>query len=347
MRTVLVRRLAHRMVVSIGHAASAGRPRLRRRGHGGRRRRRRDRAAKGRALTDAAAERARQPTGPAFSDAVTFSFGDPDAGLYGLARLGLSGADGDRTGSALAMLFSGSQPVAVHARGAVPLDAGAGLERLALPGLEATVDEPLRHWTVRFDDGERSGFELELRGVRAAGRASRHPSIAAQTGGMEGYEQLCRVHGTVRTNGSEHEVRCLGQRGHAWGEPDWERIESTRTLGAWLDDGTGILLTRRAAGRCRRPRGRRDLGGRRSAPPAACASTSRGSRRRTTRAAASAAPASSCGSGRTTTYPRRASGEVVCGSTLELGQLRLDCAFLRWRMGGRAGIGRYDLLRRA
>ena len=46
-------------------------------------------------------------------------------------------------------------------------------------------------------------------------------------------------------------------------------------------------------------------------------------------------------------YPRRAAGEVLCGSTLDLGDLRLDCAFLRWRMGGRSGVGRYDLLRRA
>jgi hypothetical protein len=38
---------------------------------------------------------------------------------------------------------------------------------------------------------------------------------------------------------------------------------------------------------------------------------------------------------------------VLCGSTLDLGELRLDCAFLHWRMGGRSGIGRYDLLRRA
>ena len=40
------------------------------------------------------------------------------------------------------------------------------------------------------------------------------------------------------------------------------------------------------------------------------------------------------------------SGEIVCGTTLDLGRLRLDCAFLRWHMDGREGIGRYDILRR-
>jgi hypothetical protein len=46
-------------------------------------------------------------------------------------------------------------------------------------------------------------------------------------------------------------------------------------------------------------------------------------------------------------HARRAAGTVLCGSTLELGQLRLDCAFMRWTMGGRVGVGRYDVLRRA
>jgi hypothetical protein len=43
----------------------------------------------------------------------------------------------------------------------------------------------------------------------------------------------------------------------------------------------------------------------------------------------------------------RGSGEVLCGSTLDLGALRLDCAFFRWRIDGEAGVGRYDVLRRA
>jgi hypothetical protein len=45
--------------------------------------------------------------------------------------------------------------------------------------------------------------------------------------------------------------------------------------------------------------------------------------------------------------PRRAAGEVLCGTSLDLGRLRLDCAFFRWRMDGRSGFGRYDILRRA
>jgi hypothetical protein len=275
---------------------------------------------------------------------VTFAFGDPGAGLYGLARLGLSGADGDRTGSALAVLFAGSEPVAVHARGAVPLDADAGLERLSLPGLDATVDEPLRQWTVRFDDGPH-GFDLTFEAT-AAPADLEASETAAQAGGMEGYEQLCRVRGTVRAGGTAHEVRCLGQRGHAWGEPDWERIESTRTLAAWLEDGSGVFLT------AVRPAGAGDH--ERDATWAAVigpAGTLRVDEPRLSTTYDDAGRQRSAGLelwvGEQDAYPRRASGEVVCGSTLDLGQLRLDCAFLRWHMEGRSGIGRYDVLRRA
>ena len=46
-------------------------------------------------------------------------------------------------------------------------------------------------------------------------------------------------------------------------------------------------------------------------------------------------------------YPLRGVGEVLAGSTLELGALRLDVAFFGWHIEGRAAVGRYDILRRA
>ena len=45
-------------------------------------------------------------------------------------------------------------------------------------------------------------------------------------------------------------------------------------------------------------------------------------------------------------YPRRAAGELAVGTSLDLGRLRLDCAFFRWRMEGHEGVGRYDVLRK-
>jgi hypothetical protein len=46
-------------------------------------------------------------------------------------------------------------------------------------------------------------------------------------------------------------------------------------------------------------------------------------------------------------FPQRVAGEALCGTSLELGRLRLDSAFFLWRSDGRAGVGRYELLRRA
>ena len=46
-------------------------------------------------------------------------------------------------------------------------------------------------------------------------------------------------------------------------------------------------------------------------------------------------------------YPIRGVGEVLAGSTLELGALRLDVAFFGWHIEGQNAIGRYDILRRA
>jgi len=271
---------------------------------------------------------------------VTFSFADPQAGLYGLARLGLAGGEG----SALAVLFSGREPVAALAEGGIGVAADACFERLALPGLEATVDEPLHRWTLRFEDGEQ-GFDLafEASGPPAAIEPS---EAAARAGGMEGYEQLCRVTGTARANGRAVPVDGRGQRGHSWGEPDWDRISSTRTVGAWLDDGTGMALSavRPAGATGHEPEATWAAvfgtgGSRRVDEPRLSTTYDEEGRQR--RAGLE------LWVGEDDDYPWRASGEVLCGSTLDLGQLRLDCAFMRWRTVGRTAVGRYDVLRRA
>jgi hypothetical protein len=275
---------------------------------------------------------------------VTFAFADPRSGLYGLARLGLSGGRGSRTGSALALLFAHGEPVATLARGELPVDAGTGFERLSLPGLSATVEEPLHRWTVRFDDGPHA-FALTF--AAAGPPAELEPEEpAARAGGMTGYEQLCHVHGTVHLGPETHEVRCLGQRGHSWGAPDWDRIRATRTLAAWLDDGTAVVLS------AVRPAGTADHEGEASwAAVLGAAGNLRVDEPRLTTTYDEDCRQRRAGLelwvGLEDAYPRRAAGEVLCGSTLDLGRLRLDCAFLRWRMDGHAGVGRYDLLRHA
>jgi hypothetical protein len=286
------------------------------------------------------AETPRAAGGAGFSDAVTFSFGDADAELYGVARVGLA----DTGASGLAVLFAGTEPVAASAEGGVAV-AERAWDAVRAAGVSTTVDEPLTAWTVRYD-GERAGFDLRFDALSA-------PAVleagdpAARAGGMEGYEQLCRVTGTVRVGERTMDVACLGQRGHLWGTPDWERIELARTITAWLGEDQAVALTavRPAGGRVRHLHEPTAAWIVEHGEPLAVAeprlSTGYDSERRQRRAGLELWIDEESG------YPRRAAGEVVCGTTLDLGRLRLDTAFFRWRMEGRAGVGRYDVLRRA
>ena len=266
---------------------------------------------------------------------MTFAFADPAANVYGIARLGLTTAE--QTGNALAILFVDGAPVATHARGDVPV-ADSDVERLALAGLAITVEDPLHRWTVRFDDEAGHAFALTF---DAAGP----PAAFDDTGGMEGHEQLCHVHGTVRFGDETRPVRGLGQRGHMWGSPDWDGIDAARYVGAWLDDGSAVVL------RAVRPAGASFQDEASWAAVLGAAGSLRVDEPRLSTTYDEEGRQRRAGLelwvGEEDDYPRRAVGEVLCGSTLDLGPLRLDCAFLRWRMGGRSGIGRYDLLRRA
>jgi hypothetical protein len=287
-------------------------------------------------------ETARPGTGQGFADAVTFAWGDREAGLYGLARVGLSGA-GERSGSALAVLFSGRDPVAATARGGLEVPEGADFADLALGGLTTTVRAPLREWRIAFDGGA-AGFDLTFEAHGTPAEIDPAEPVA-RTGGMVGYEQLCRVRGTVRVGGAEHTIDCAGQRSHLWGEPDWDRIDATRTVTAWLDDGTGVSVTTvrgrdvdghgddAAWGAVLDPAGTLHV----DAPRLSTTYDGEGHQRR----AGLELWVGDDG------YARRAAGEVLCGSTFDLGELQLDCAFFAWHMDGHEGVGRYDLVRRA
>jgi hypothetical protein len=188
-------------------------------------------------------------------------------------------------------------------------------------------------------------FDLELEALSAP--AVLPPgSAAAKTGGMEGYEQLCRVRGTAVVDGVERRIDCLGQRGHSWGRPDWSRIVLARSLSAWLDDETAVSLTavRGAKGRHHADEAVEAfvvLGGTPVPVADPLISTTYDAEGRQRHAGLELWIDDEDG------YPHRAAGQVVCGTTLDLGELRMDCAFFRWQMEGRAGVGRYDIVRKA
>ena len=270
-----------------------------------------------------------QARGEGASDAFTFAFGDPAQRVYGLARIGhVPGDPPARSG--MGLVFDGTDPIQVRAEGSASEDSPAGVTTEVL--------EPLQRWRVVFEDG----FDLEFQALTAPALLA-EDDPAAVAGGMRGYEQLCRVRGTAlgRT------VDCLGQRGHAWGAPDWSQLTLTRTVSAWLDTETAVTLT---TVRTKKAKHHADeavtatlfLDGRPQRVADPLVSTTFDGDGRQLHVGLELWP-----DAEEESYPFRAAGEVLCGTTMDLGRLRLDAAFFAWRGEGRAGIGRYDILRRA
>jgi hypothetical protein len=279
-----------------------------------------------------------QGTGDA-TDAITVAFGDPKTQLYGIARVGLVPGE-PPTASGMGLLFSGGEPVAVRAEGGVEVRSHS-FASTAAAGVSTGIVEPLKRWRAAFD----GAFELELEALSAPAYLSAGLP-AADVGGMAGYEQLCRVRGTVIVDGREQRIDCLGQRGHSWGRPDWDRIALARTVSAWLDEESSVTLT---AVRTTKAKHHADeavaawivQGGTPVLVDEPLVSTTYDADGRQRHAGLELW----VGEG-DDVWPHRAAGEVVCGTTMDLGALRLDCAFFAWRMEGRAGVGRYDVLRR-
>ena len=275
--------------------------------------------------------------GEGFTDAVTFAFADRAAGFFGLARAGVAtGADGLR-GSALGVLFAGREPVGVLAEGDNALGAEADWDELRMPGLVVRSLEPRARWQVALDAPGGSGFDLEFTAVSPPAELEEDDD-AARLGGMAGHEQLCRVSGTA----AGHKIDCLGQRGRTWGVADWSRIALTRSLAAWLEDGTSLTVAAVRPAGAESHADEATWGALLDADGAVAVADPRvsttydgdGHQRRA---------GLELWVSEDDDYPRRGAGQMLCGSSVELGQLRLDCAFFVWQVDGREGVGRYDL----
>jgi hypothetical protein len=286
------------------------------------------------------------------SDAVTVAFADEHADVCGVARIGRAlDEDGAVVTSGLAVLFAGGAPVAVRAEGGVPAGEGLGWGRAEAAGVWTEVVDPLRAWRVHFDseDGEHA-FLLDLEAVSAPAVLDRD-AATAKLGGMEGYDQLIKVTGRVTVGGVQRTFSGRGQRGHSWGAPDWDKLQLARTMGVWLEGDAGVTLT---AVRGAKASSHADesihavLLGRDGETDEPVSLVVADPRISTTYDAEGRQRHAGLELYETdeSPYARRAAGEVACGTTLDLGRLRLDTAFFTWRMEGRSGVGRYDVLRR-
>jgi hypothetical protein len=293
-----------------------------------------------------------RPLGEGESDAVTVAFSDAAADVCGVARLGRARTGEANAASGLAVMFAGGVPVAVRAEGgAVVEDDDAGWAGVAVAGVTTDVVEPLRAWRVAFssEDGAH-GFALDLTATSAPAELTPDRPTAA-IGGMAGYDQLVGVQGRVTVGGVQRPFTGRGQRGHSWGAPDWDALQAARTLGVWLEDDVGVTLTAvrpaKAASHADEAihavmlaPGQEPGGAVASIVADPRLSTTYDSEGRQRHAGLELYLTEDAD------YARRVAGEAACGTTLDLGRLRLDCAFFRWRMEGRSGVGRYDVLTR-
>ncbi len=287
-----------------------------------------------------------RPLGAGEGEAVTVAFSDHQADVCGIARVGLAMTDAGLRTSGLGLLFAGGEPVAVRAGSGEPDDSSGAWAGATAAGVETEVIEPFRTWSVLFgsEDG-RHGFDLELTALSPVAVLP-EDSAAGRLGGMTGYDQLVAARGTVTVDGRDRDFSGTGQRGHSWGRPDWSKLSRARTVGVWWGDGSGVTAT---AIRPRGSTGLKDeavhavvLAGADHEPvavrdPRLSTTYDSGGRQKN-------AGIELWMTGDDDEQPTRLSGEVACGTTLDLGQLRLDCAFFTWSDGIRHGVGRYDLM---
>lgn len=157
---------------------------------------------------------------------------------------------------------------------------------------------------------------------------------------LVGTEQLVRVRGDVRGAA----VDCLGQLSRRTAL-DLTAVALVRYVGAWLGDGEGIVLEAQRPSRAK-AHGDEEIwaalieGGEPVAVFDPRLSTTYDGDGHQRRAGLELWTTAEEG------YPIRAAGQVICGSSLDLGELVLDLAFFRWTAHGAEGIGRYDILRK-
>ncbi len=288
----------------------------------------------------------RTPAQSGFGERLAFAFGSDDGTTCGVAELGvLTGGRGERLLRAHALLFVERRLVSSAASPPFPGEANAW-EDIGAAGVRTAGLAAPGRWSLAY--GDESGHSFELEFAALGDPVSLDATTAfAQSTGVEGYEQLCRVTGSVTVSGDPRSVEGLGQRGRSWGRSDWGGAQLTRRLGAWLEGDTGLVAW---AARPRRssahdaeavtaflveapaPVGRVDE---------ARLSTTYDRDGHPLRAGLELWPSADA------EYPRRLAGETVCRASLDLQAERLECAFLEWHMEGRAGIGCYELRRRA
>jgi hypothetical protein len=150
--------------------------------------------------------------------------------------------------------------------------------------------------------------------------------------------QLCRVAGEV--GGSR--VDCPGTFSVTTVAPRWEELQALRSISAIVDDRHGLLLL------ARRPHDAAGHGDEQvHAGLFADGQLEQVAEARVSTVYDSGGRQRSAGLELwlpEEEYPRRGSGQVIAGSSIDLDAIQVHAAVFRWRLDGREGIGAYELM---
>jgi hypothetical protein len=182
------------------------------------------------------------------------------------------------------------------------------------------------------EDGD--GWRAELAGRLSLGLEP--ISAGVQLDGVNA--RVCRVNGEV--DGTR--VDCLGTFSITEVAPQWEELQAVRSISALVDEGNGLLAL------ARRPRDAPGHGDEQvraglfidgelhEVEEARISTVYDGGGRQRSAGLELWLPGEE--------FPRRGSGLVIAGSSVELEAIRVHAAVFRWRLDGRQGIGAYELM---
>jgi hypothetical protein len=285
----------------------------------------------------------RTGSGPTSSDAIAVDFCDAESGLFGHVQVELMPGAG--VARATGLLFDHADAVAAAADESA-LESPGDWSSVAAGGVEIGSADGAT--TARLDSPAAS-FEIAL--SRLHGAAFDPDSGAGLVAGASREVAAGRVSGEVRWDRRTTRIECLGSFTRTWGEIDWSGLAAMRSVAAVFEDDSLLAIW---SARQRRAQGHDEEGlsaalvdERGEAPlERVLLSTEYDEGHRHRRANVEIlqpAPDEEEDPRR----PLRAGGKVVCGTSLEVADLRVDVAFFRWSMEGTPGLGRYEVVRPA
>jgi hypothetical protein len=196
-------------------------------------------------------------------------------------------------------------------------------------------------------DEDETNLRLELDGASLKVELVPIAAPLALGGDGSGAEELtvCRVLGELDAAGKARPISCLGIRSRG-GVSDASDVSLTRSIAVAFSDG-GILALDAVRPPGAQTHAEEEIVAAFAGPEGTATafaetllSTQYDGDGRQVRATLELWPEQESAASR----GRRAAGTIVCGTSLALGDRRLDIAMFRWSMDGTPGLGRYEVL---